>query len=268
MKEMKKEDEMPVIDTQQAEKNTIAPYEAQHQAEIYRMSTNAAAICKEVVLASAQDIAGKKYVRVEGWQAIAIAHGCTASSGEVEKTDTGVKAIGKVIRMSDGMVLSQAEGFVGDDEAMWASRPEYARRAMAQTRAISRACRSAFAHVVVMMNAGLSTTPAEEVPLDGFDTKPITPLTPPQEKKTEAVEKTIEGIITKVEETSGEKKDKTIWTRFAIHIDNLILSTFSKTVGEKARIAQENGTPVRLSYIQEGKFHTCTGITEIGVTPK
>jgi hypothetical protein len=40
---------------------------------------------------------------------------------------------------------------------------------MAQTRAISRACRSAFAHVVVMMNAGLSTTPAEEVPMEGFD---------------------------------------------------------------------------------------------------
>lgn len=40
---------------------------------------------------------------------------------------------------------------------------------MAQTRAMSRACRSAFAHVVVMMNAGLATTPAEEVPHDGFD---------------------------------------------------------------------------------------------------
>ena len=47
-------------------------------------------------------------------------------------------------------------------------RADYAIRAMAQTRAISRACRSAFAHVVVMMNAGLSTTPAEEVPLGGF----------------------------------------------------------------------------------------------------
>jgi hypothetical protein len=34
---------------------------------------------------------------------------------------------------------------------------------MAQTRAISRVCRSAFAHVVVMMNANLSTTPAEEM---------------------------------------------------------------------------------------------------------
>jgi hypothetical protein len=84
--------------------------------------------------------------------------------------------------MSDGMVLSQAEGFVGNDEATWNNRPEYARRAMAQTRAISRACRSAFAHVVVMMNAGLSTTPAEEVPAEGFDGgKP--PIAPPQATK-------------------------------------------------------------------------------------
>jgi hypothetical protein len=65
--------------------------------------------------------------------------------------------------MSDGQTLSTAEGFVGDDEPLWAARPEYARRAMAQTRSISRACRSAFAHVVVMMQAGLETTPAEEM---------------------------------------------------------------------------------------------------------
>ena len=59
--------------------------------------------------------------------------------------------------------LATAEGFVGDDEKTWASRNEFARRAMAQTRAISRACRSAFAFVVVMMDAGLETTPAEEM---------------------------------------------------------------------------------------------------------
>lgn len=85
--------------------------------------------------------------------------------------------------MSDGAVIAEAEGFVGEDEPTWfggtvtsygktkvlPKRPDYAIRAMAQTRAISRACRSAFAHVVVMMNAGLSTTPAEEVPSGGFD---------------------------------------------------------------------------------------------------
>ncbi len=54
-------------------------------------------------------------------------------------------------------------------------RPDYAIRAMAQTRAISRACRSAFAHVVVMIDASLSTTPAEEVPDHGFDDAPAAP---------------------------------------------------------------------------------------------
>jgi hypothetical protein len=66
-------------------------------------------------------------------------------------------------RISDGAVLAEAWGFVGDDEDTWAKRKQYARRAMSQTRAISRVCRSAFAHVVVLMRAGLETTPAEEM---------------------------------------------------------------------------------------------------------
>lgn len=141
-------------------------------AALFRASTDAAGLCREIVVATARQIQGRRYVQVEGWQAIAIAHGCVASAGQVERIDGGYRAIGRVIRMADGIEIASAEGFVGDDERMWASRPEYARRAMAQTRAISRACRSAFAHVVVMMNAGLSTTPAEEVPAEGFDDAP------------------------------------------------------------------------------------------------
>lgn len=132
-------------------------------AALYRMSSDAAGLCRDIVVATAQNIQGRKYVRVEGWQALALAHGCVASSGSVERVETGYRATGRVISMSTGIEIASAEGFVGDDEKMWATRPEYARRAMAQTRSISRACRSAFAHVVVMMNAGLSTTPAEEI---------------------------------------------------------------------------------------------------------
>ena len=139
---------------------------------LYRASTDAAALCKAIVTATAKKIQGRNYVQVEGWQAIATAHGCVASAGEVHRvTDeggAGYLAIGKVIRMDNGQTIATAEGFVGDDEKMWSSRPVYARRAMAQTRAISRACRSAFAHVVVMMAANLETTPAEEVPPEGF----------------------------------------------------------------------------------------------------
>lgn len=187
--------------------NALVPIQTTN-AEVYRASTDAAALCKEIVVASALDIQGRKYVRVEGWQAIAIAHGCTGSAREVEAVPGGVRAIGEIRRMSDGAVIAEAEGFVGEDEPTWyggtarkwkwgekrgekvwfdevvQKRPDYAIRAMAQTRAISRACRSAFAHVVVMMNAGLSTTPAEEVPMGGFDDEPrnVTPKAPVADK--------------------------------------------------------------------------------------
>lgn len=157
--------------------NALVPVNS--NVEAYRASTDAAAICKEIVVSTATTIQGRKYVCVEGWQAIAIAHGCAAGARDVEKVEGGVRAIGEVRRMSDGGLIATAEGFVGEDEPTWfggssrgktlPKRADYAIRAMAQTRAISRACRSAFAHVVVMMNAGLATTPAEEVPFDGFD---------------------------------------------------------------------------------------------------
>lgn len=134
-----------------------------------RQSSDVAGACREIVKATAQRIGNKDYVKVEGWQAIAVAHGCVASAKGVEKIEGGFRCIGEVRKMTDGQVISQAEGFVGDDEPMWAKRPEYARRAMCQTRAISRACRSAFAHIVVLIDSNLSTTPAEEVPHGGFE---------------------------------------------------------------------------------------------------
>lgn len=156
--------------------------------ELVRQSTDIAELCREIVVASSVVIQDRKYVRVEGWQAIATAHGCVASARDVHPVDGGMVATGEIRRMQDGQLIATAEGFVGVDEPTWyggetevwdrktrkrvprtlPKRPEYAIRAMAQTRAISRACRGCFAHVVVLMNAGLSTTPAEEVPYGGF----------------------------------------------------------------------------------------------------
>jgi len=199
--------------------NAIVAVEQPSNAAAYRASTDAAEMCKEIVVATASDIQGKRYVCVEGWQAIAIAHGCTASACGVQRVPGGVKAIGQVRRMSDGAVIAEAEGFVGEDEPTWfggtvkswkwgqqrgekvwydkelPKRPEYAIRAMAQTRAISRACRSAFAHVVVMMNAGLQTTPAEEIPHGGFDHVPDAEIVnEPVEVKREPVQQKQEAI--------------------------------------------------------------------------
>ena len=129
----------------------------------HRAATNAAGLCRELVLKTAMKIQGRRYVQVEGWQAIANAFGCVASAKNVERVEGGYRATGQVVRVADGVVLAEAEGFVGDDESTWAKRPVFARRAMAQTRAMSRACRSAFAFVVTLMDAGLETTPAEEM---------------------------------------------------------------------------------------------------------
>ena len=75
-----------------------------------------------------------------------------------------IRAVCELVRLSDGEVVARAEGYVGVDETTWSRRPRYARRAMAQTRATSRACRSALAWIVPLLDAGLETTPAEEIP--------------------------------------------------------------------------------------------------------
>lgn len=166
-----------------------APLEVVDPAEQVDRARNVAGACKEIAVRCSMHIGESKHVKVEGWQAIAIAHGCVASARDVERVPGGWRAIGEIRRMSDGVAIATAEGFVGEDEPLWCGgiakvwdkklkkrvekmldpRPEYARRAMAQTRAISRACRSAFAHIIVMMDAGLSTTPAEEMPPDNGD---------------------------------------------------------------------------------------------------
>lgn len=158
---------LAVMPTEQL--TVMKPENAQH---LIRNATDVAGVCKEIVLKSACNIQGKKYIKAEGWMSIATAHGCIASSRDVKKVEGGFTAIGEIRRMADGVVLSTAEGFVGRDEKRWGQADEYACRAMAQTRAISRACRAAFAHIVVLMDAGLSTTPFEEIPEGGFTNTP------------------------------------------------------------------------------------------------
>jgi hypothetical protein len=154
-----------------------------------RQATDVAGVCGEIVRKTAITIQGRKYVKVEGWQSIATAYGCVAGATNVQQVLGGVAATGELRKISDGTLVATAEGFVGEDETTWfggkrnvrdktsptgwterdmPARPMYAIRAMAQTRAISRVCRSAFAHVVVLIDTNLSTTPAEEIPPDGF----------------------------------------------------------------------------------------------------
>ncbi len=123
-----------------------------------------AAACRQIVLSTTMDLRGKKYIRAEGWQALAAANGLSPRISMVEEMQNGdIRAVCDLIRLSDGETIASSEGFVGTDEPMWQNRPRYARRGMAQTRATSRACRSALAWIVPLLDADLSTTPAEEM---------------------------------------------------------------------------------------------------------
>lgn len=172
--------------------------------DLMRRATDVAGVCREIVMKTAQTIQGRKYVRVEGWQSIAVAYGLVASSRDVSSVFgpdgrlEGVRAVGEVRRMSDGVVVSTAEGYVGIDEPTWFGgeqsgrklppRPMYAIRAMAQTRSVSRACRGALSFVVTLIDSGLSTTPAEE--MDGINTGSVEPPAP---RGTAALRQTLSG---------------------------------------------------------------------------
>ena len=92
--------------------------------DYHRQATDAAGQCRELVLKTAAKIQGRRYVQVEGWQAIANSFGCVASAYAVEVVDGGIRATGQVRRIEDGLVIAEAEGFVGDDETTWRLFPQ------------------------------------------------------------------------------------------------------------------------------------------------
>ncbi len=160
--------------------------------EVMGKGQQLAEACKKIVLATSLMLPGeggkeKRYIRAEGWMALAAGMGLSPRISRIEIVDGqgSTSATCQLIRVYDGEVVAEAEGFVGSDELMWfggsvtkngrsgpytktyQKRPQFAIRAMAQTRAVSRACRTALAWVVPLMNqAGLVATPAEEMEAD------------------------------------------------------------------------------------------------------
>lgn len=235
--------------------NAIVPAHDAPQA-LMRRATDVAGVCKEIVKKTAVSIQNRKYVRIEGWQSIALAHGCILSARDVTELPSGWRAVGDVRRMDTGLVLASAEGFVGREERAWGQRDEYACRAMAQTRAMSRAARSAFAHVVVLMDSGLETTPAEEVPPGGFQDTP--PARPPLKQAVAATPQSVEGrtetaapaapngdtvteIQTQVKAISFKKGEKNgrQWELFTIETEHGTYKTFDKKLAETAKACKE-----------------------------
>lgn len=114
-------------------------------------------------------IQGRKYVKVEGWTTLGVMLGVVPREvGTVESNGIYTATV-ELVRIVDQGVISRASAECGSDDELdrygkpvWANRPRYARRSMAQTRATGKACRLAFSWIMAL--AGYEPTPAEEMP--------------------------------------------------------------------------------------------------------
>jgi hypothetical protein len=109
-------------------------------------------------------IQGREHVRVEGWTTLGSMLGVVPVVEWTRKTDDGDGWEARVVAQTlDGRTIGAAEAMCTKKEGKpWNSRPDYALRSMAQTRATSKALRGPLGFVVTL--AGYEATPAEEMP--------------------------------------------------------------------------------------------------------
>jgi len=114
-------------------------------------------------------IGGKKHLDYEAWLTVAASYGARPSiewTKEIIEKDGevgGFVARACLMDMASGTKFSFVEHECSREESSWAERDRYALLSMAETRAASKACRMAFAWVVVLAGEGFSTTPSEEM---------------------------------------------------------------------------------------------------------
>lgn len=139
---------------------------ANRPTELVQVATEAANALAAVIESRKlySNIQGKKFVRCEGWTTLAAMLGATPHEISVTEAEGAFTATVELRRLTDGEPISRASAECGPDEATWKSRPRYARRSMALTRATAKACRLAFSWVMAL--SGYEVTPAEEIPHD------------------------------------------------------------------------------------------------------
>jgi len=112
---------------------------------------------------------GKQYVQVAGATLIANAMGYSVREVEVKRVDFGGglhgwEATAEILDIETGTIIGRGSGIVTDDEKPWGSRPQFARRAMASTRAAGRALRLCLGHLFCYLGDKVASVTAEEMP--------------------------------------------------------------------------------------------------------
>jgi hypothetical protein len=104
---------------------------------------------------------------IEAWQFVAACYGHTPMVSATQEVQTekgenvGFKSIAHLANQQ-GRIVSAGEGLCMKTEPDWMGKPDHMVLSMSQTRSCGKVCRNLFAFVMVL--AGLSPTPAEEMP--------------------------------------------------------------------------------------------------------
>jgi len=225
----------------------VTLWQTDDPAEVIRKATEAATALADVVRrkprkgqeAMVLDIAGREFVRVEGWTLLGSMVGVFAFVEWTREMDNGWEAR-VVARTRDGAVVGAGESECLRSERPWATRDDFALRAMAQTRATSRALRQPLGFVMKL--AGFEPVAAEE--MDSPDEKPSRPSF---EKPTDAdkkrlaklVERLVEGKYMTTEQFEKAAKTITPWPGCLDELDAAVVQDLLKRLGNFEKNVKE-----------------------------
>jgi hypothetical protein len=195
------------------------------------------------------ELQGKRYVMVSGATMVANALGYTVREVSVERKQfepglSGWEAVCEVVDIETGVAIGRGSGIVADDERPWGNRPQFARRAMASTRAAGRALRLSMGHLFGYLGDRVQSTTLEEMPVEAPE-RPSAPKPSP-----EPVPGYERLHVISVAQKKG--KTKTFWVvTFGAEDEEVEALTFSETVAE--RLIASTGSKVNVRLVKKQK---------------
>jgi hypothetical protein len=209
--------------------------------EVVRRATETARVLADVVRKQklSLQIGDSEHVKIEGWTLLGSMLGIHPFCEWTRELDNGWEA--RVIaRTRDGTVVGSGESECLRSERLWAMRDDFALRAMAQTRATSRALRQPLGFVMKL--AGFEPLAAEE--MDAGETKPQLPsFAKPKDADKKKLQKLVERLIEAKhitpEQFEAAAKTITPWPGCLDELDAAVVSdllerleTYEKNVAE------------------------------------
>jgi hypothetical protein len=257
--------------------------------KVVEEAVRAATVLKDIVVKTggAIKLGANEHLKVESWITLAKFYGLSPRIARKQYVEfgpgcRGFEVTAELVNTETGVIVSVAESMCLSDEEKWSERPKYERGAdgtrrqvgvehvplfqllsMAQTRAVSKVCATALRWVVVL--AGYSGTPAEEIGASVIEPPPIT-IPRPRAKQPEPASQRAEApaepasdnvmrgvVIDRVTVKAGEKGGRP-YTKYGLKIGDAWVGTFDTVFGELAAACQTAGTPVNVEYKRSGDF--------------